>query len=285
MTKQRFYKSATINYMIERRIRHPQHHFSYPTSASKHYSIIFSVVAFIIICLLLSFNFLTRSQPLDINQISINNLIQDSFFTLTRLTISYVLSLLVALPLALLAVSSPHFEKILLPFFDILESIPALAFFPFIVLIFIKLNMTEGAAIFILFMAMLWNIVFSVIGGLKSVPKEIGEASQIFRASGFKKLFFVTIPAVFPYLVTGSMLAWAQGWNILIVAEVLHNYIPGGAPTQDLKGLGSLLVSSSFNSNNTAFMVGLTIMVLLIATMNYFIWQKLLHYGQRFRFE
>ena len=40
-----------------------------------------------------------------------------------------------------------------------------------------------------------------------------------------------------PYIVTGSLLAWAGGWNIIIVAEVLHTYIPGGA--RDLFGIGS----------------------------------------------
>ena len=31
-----------------------------------------------------------------------------------------------------------------------------------------------------------------------------------------------------------------QGWNIVIVAEVLHTYIPGGSPQNDLFGIGSM---------------------------------------------
>ncbi len=271
--------------MTEKRIRHPHYHFSYPTTISKHYSNILVVSIFVVICLLLAFHFLLPASHLNIGQLSWEVIFSDSLATVIRLIVAYVLALIVAIPLALIVVSTPKVEKILLPFFDILQSVPALAFFPFVVLIFIRFGMTEGAAIFILFMAMLWNIVFSTIGGLKSVPAEITEAARIFKANGFKKLIFVTLPSIFPYMVTGSMLAFAQGWNIIIVAEVLHNYIPGGTASQDLPGLGSLLVSASYTSNNAAFLAGLLVMVLIIATMNFFVWQRLLHYGQRFRFD
>jgi len=51
---------------------------------------------------------------------------------------------------------------------------------------------------------------------------------KIFDIKGFAKLRYVTIPAIFPYIITGSLLAWAQGWSLLIVAEALHSYIPNG---------------------------------------------------------
>jgi NitT/TauT family transport system permease protein len=93
------------------------------------------------------------------------------------------------------------------------------------------------------------------------------------------------IPAVVPYLVTGSLLAWAQGWNIIIVAEVLHTYIPGGTAANDPFGIGSVLVSASANGENGLFIVALLAMVFVIAVINFLVWQKLLHYAERFKFE
>ena len=88
-----------------------------------------------------------------------------------------------------------------------------------------------------------------------------------------------------PTLVMGSLLAWAQAWNMIIVAEVLHTYIPGGTASQDLFGLGSVLVNSSANGQVGKFFATLFLMVGIIAIINFFVWQKLLHYAERFKFD
>jgi NitT/TauT family transport system permease protein len=173
----------------------------------------------------------------------------------------------------------------MLPITDIFQSIPILAFFPIIVVAFIKFQATEGAVIFILFMAMLWNLVFSMIGGLKTIPEDILSAAKIFGLKGLKKMWFITIPSIFPFIITGSLLAWAQGWSILIVAESLHNYIPNGKASEDPLGLGSLLVNSFYQGQNAVFIVSLVIMIFLITLINFFVWQKLLHLAERYKFD
>jgi len=199
--------------------------------------------------------------------------------------ISYVFALVLSVPIALLITKSERTERILLPISDIIQSVPVLAFFPVVVLVFIKLNVTEGAVIFILFMAMLWNLVFSMIGGLKTIPKDILDAAKIFDIKGFAKLRYVTIPAIFPYIITGSLLAWAQGWSLLIVAEALHSYIPNGMVGNDPLGLGSLLVNSFYQGQNSVFLGALITMIILITLINFFVWQKLLHLAERFKFD
>jgi NitT/TauT family transport system permease protein len=221
----------------------------------------------------------------DVQSISVWTIVSALSFTFIRLIVAYTLALFVAIPLALLAHKNATMEKILLPLFDIVQSIPVLAFFPVLVLFFIKFNFLDGAAICILFLAMLWNIVFSLVGGLKVIPSDIGEASQVFGVTGFRYITTVAIPAIIPYLITGSLLAWAQGWNIIIVAEVLHTYIPGGTGSQDLFGIGSMLVQSISSGQTTVFLYALLGMIIVIAILNFLVWQKLLHYAERFRFE
>lgn len=265
---------------------HHNYHFSYTTSFKRHFYATTLVLLLLIIIILLIFSFISPAKPLiNAGELSIIDLAWASFSTLSRLIIAYFFSVLVAIPLALLITATAKWEKILLPFFDILQSVPVLAFFPVIVLAFIKINYFEGAAIFVLFMAMLWNLVFSMIGGLKLIPADIIGVATVFRARGFKKLWYITLPAVLPYIITGSLLAWAQGWNILIVAEVLHNYIPHGSPSQDLYGLGSLLVNASYQNNHAVFLASLVVMIIIIGILNFFIWQKLLHLAERYKFD
>ena len=110
-------------------------------------------------------------------------------------------------------------------------------------------------------------------------------AALVFNVRGWRKFWYITLPAIFPFVVTGSLLAWAQGWTIVIVAEVLHTYIPNGTPSQDLLGLGSLLVDANAQGKNTVFLAALAAMILLVTVLNLAVWQPLLHLSQRFRFD
>ncbi len=217
--------------------------------------------------------------------LSLSTIILAAIATCTRLAIAYTLAVVVAIPLALFVTMNRTVEAIFLPIFDILESIPVLALFPVIILLFIQFNFLNGAAIFILFLAMLWNIVFTVVGGLKIIPKDITYAAHVFGLRGWSYVRHVVLPAIFPQFVTGSILAVAQGWNLIIVAEVLHTYIPGGTSAQDLFGIGAILVDAAANAQNSVFLIAVVTMVVLIGFLNFFVWQKLLHYAQRFRFD
>ncbi len=269
-------------------VRHYHHHyhFSYNTSLKRHFTAVLVVLLLLFFLLFFAFRFLTPTKPLiNLDQLSALILLEATFATFFRLTLAYILALAAAIPLAMLITSTPKLEKILLPFFDILQSVPALAFFPIIVLVFIKANLFDGAAIFILFLSMLWNLVFSMIGGLKQIPSDIESAASVFKATGFKKLTNITLPAIFPYISTGSLLAWAQGWNVIIVAEVLHNYIPNSNSSYDLYGLGSLLVNASYQGKNSVFLAAILVMIILIVVLDFLVWQKLLHFVERYRFD
>jgi NitT/TauT family transport system permease protein len=205
--------------------------------------------------------------------------------TFARLLLAYVLALIIAIPLALLINHSPRAERVLFPLFDVIQSVPVLAFFPVVILFFVHYNFYNGAAIFILLVTMAWSIVFSMVGGLQVIPTDIKNAAKVFGLTKINYVDKVLLPAVVPYLITGSLLAWAGGWNIIIVAEVLHTYIPGGNAGQDLFGIGSVLVATSSSNQHGAFFMAMIVLIIFIALMNFFVWQKLLKYAEKFKFE
>src|SRR5258708_4457303 len=196
---------------------HSRYHFSYAVSAKHHFFTSIGLIAFLLILVLFVLHWAVPVRLVDLQKLSFIDIVVASLATLYRLTIAYLLALVVVVPLAIFTTAHPKIEKILLPIFDILQSVPALAFFP--------------------------------------------------------------------YIVTGSLLAWGSSWTIIIVAEVLHNYIPGSSPSQDLFGLGSLLVDAAYQNNNLQFLAALVAMILVISVMNFFIWQKLLRLAERFKFD
>ncbi len=270
---------------------HHSHHyhyrakFNYPVSfAQRLYSFAISPVIFLVAVILLVKIFALFPQTSE-HEVSLPFLLTALGATFLRMIAAYVAALICAVPLALLATRNRFTNTLLLPLFDIIESVPVLVFFPIIIIIFIRLHFYNGAAIFIIFINMLWNIVFNIIGGLNVIPNDIKNAAVVYK---FDRMFYlrkVILPAVFPQVVTGSLLAWAEGWNMIIVAEVLHTYIPGGTASSDLFGIGSILVNSSAVGENGIFIASIVCIVVAIAFLNFFVWQKLLHYAERFKFE
>ncbi len=273
-------------------MKHPRrgqhvHHIAtrYPVSFNERIYTIFLGPLIIVALMYAAYSFYPLLAPPSGQVLSLSTIILAAFYTFMRLVIAYVLAVLVAIPLAILVTYNSTIEAFLLPIFDVLQSIPILALFPVIIFIFIQYNYLNGAAIFILFLSMLWNIVFSLVGGLKIIPQDIIYAARVFGLRGFSYVRRLILPGLVPQLVTGSILAFAQGWNLIIVAEVLHTYIPHGTSAQDLFGIGSILVSAAANAQNEVFLACVLVMVVIIALINFFVWQKLLHFAQRFRFE
>ncbi len=205
--------------------------------------------------------------------------------TFTRLFVSYVFAMALAIPLALFVTRSDLAERVFLPLFDIMQSLPVLAFFPVIIIFFVHYGLYNGAAVFVLVITMLWSIVFSLVGGLRAIPRDVCDAGKVFGLRGFRFVRRILLPAAVPYLVTGSLLAFAGGWNIIIVAEVLHTYLPGSGPSADLFGIGSMLVNASAAGAEQTFLFAIVVLVAAIALLNLFVWQNLLTYAERFKFE
>jgi NitT/TauT family transport system permease protein len=205
--------------------------------------------------------------------------------SILRLLFAYVLALVIGIPLGLLAERNPRLESFLLPIYDVMESIPIIAFFPVIILFFVRSNSLEGAALFMLLFTMVWSIIFSTIGGLKVIPKDVRAAGKVFGLNSFERLRSILLPAIFPSLITGSILALAAGWNVVIVAEALHAYAPQSVNAHDLFGIGSVLVSAATSGDTTSLLTAMGVLVVAIAIINLLVWQPLLARAERYKFE
>lgn len=157
-----------------------------------------------------------------------------SIRSVIRLTIGYFLSLVTALGLGLLATQHKKIGGILIPMFDIMQSVPALAFFPIIFIVSVNMfgasvsgfapgglengkhvEMLTGvgveiASILLLITGMLWYQLFNIIGAILAIPKDIIEAANLFGIRGWNYFRHIILPAVFPGIVTGGIQSWGE---------------------------------------------------------------------------
>lgn len=205
-----------------------------------------------------------------------------------RILIAYLIALAWTLIAAIIVVRSSRLSKIFFPIFDIGQSTPALALFPFIVILVIGIFGggqlgVEIACILLLLTGTQWYLLFNIIGALRNIPGDILEASRAFGLKSTLLYKKILIPAILPGIILGSIQAWGGAWNSLIVSE----YIFYNGQEHSVPGIGAFLskMTNSPSPDPLAITLCIATITTVILLMNYFIWRRLFNYAERFRFE
>ena len=203
-----------------------------------------------------------------------------------RMALAYLLSLGFSLVYARVAVMNRMTERLMVPVLDILQSIPILSFLPGVVLglvaIFPHSNVgLELGAILLIFTSQAWNMAFSFHQSLLTIPKELSEASAIYRLNWWRRFTRLELPFGTIPLIWNSMMSWAGGWFFLMAAEQFtlgsHNF--------QLPGLGSYLQTAANAGDLSALFLGLGTLVVVIVLLDQLLWRPLLAWADRFKFE
>ena len=205
--------------------------------------------------------------------------------SLGRMTAAYVLSLLFALLYGRAAAYNHNAERILLPLLDVLQSVPILSFLPVVLLsliAFLPENLAvELASIILIFTSQAWNLTFAWYQSLTTIPKELREASSIFRLNTWFRFRRLELPFGGISLIWNSMVSWAGGWFFLMAAEIFTV----GQRDFRLSGLGAYLQEAASQGDFRAIAWGVGTLILLIVLLDQFVWSPLLAWSQRFKIE
>jgi len=209
-----------------------------------------------------------------------------AFYSVVRIGLAYLLSLVFAVGYGYIAAYSKRVEALMIAGLDILQSIPVLSFLPGVMLAMVALFPTrqigvEMGAILLIFTGQVWNMAFSFYSSIKSIPRELSEASRIYKFSRWQRLVQLELPYAAIGLVWNSMVSVAGGWFFLMACEM---FVLG---TRDfrLPGLGSYLQTAAGTGNLTAIMWGLLTMIAIIVATDQLIWRPVIAWSDKFKFE
>jgi len=216
------------------------------------------------------------------------NLPAYTFFSFLRILVAYIIALCWTMGAAILVTRSKRLYDLFLPVFDIGQSTPALALFPFIVVIVIQVLgggrlSVEAASIILLLTGTQWYLLFNIIGAIRHIPGDVLEASRAFGVRGTQFYRDILIPAIIPGILLGSIQAWGGAWNALIVSE----YIVFSSNTYTVPGLGAFLTRATLQPAPDPWIITLAVatMTLTVLLMNYFVWRPLFAYAEKYKFE
>jgi NitT/TauT family transport system permease protein len=209
-----------------------------------------------------------------------------AMYSLVRILIAYVISLVFALAYGYAAARSRRAEIVLIPLLDILQSIPVLSFLPGVMLAMVALFPSrqlgvELGSIILIFTGQVWNIAFSFYSSLKTIPRDLREAAIIYRFSRWQRFMELDLPFSTIGIVWNSMMSVAGGWFFLMACEM---FVLGDKDFR-LPGLGSYLQTAASNGNTRSMLWGLATMVAVIVLMDQAIWRPVIAWADKFKFE
>jgi NitT/TauT family transport system permease protein len=227
-----------------------------------------------------------RAEPEIVISLSPRALPHYAFYSIVRIGLAYLLSLFFAISYGYIAAYNRRAEKVMIAVLDILQSIPVLSFLPPVMLAMIALFPArqlgvEMGAIVLIFTGSVWNMAFSFYSSLKSIPKELMEATGVYCFSRFQRLFQLELPYATIGLIWNSIMSVAGAWFFLMVCEMFHL----GSRDFRLPGLGSYLQTAADAGNGAAISWGLITMILIIVTTDQLIWRPLIAWSDKFKFE
>ena len=206
--------------------------------------------------------------------------------TVLRMLAAMAASLIFTLTYGTLAAKNRRAEIVLVPLLDILQSVPVLGYLSFTVTFFLLLFPgqvlgAELASIFAIFTSQAWNMAFSFIQALRTVPRDLDEASRAFRFSSWQRFWRLEFPFAVPGLVWNMMMSMSGGWFFVVASEA----ITVGNQQIALPGIGSYVALAISQENLGAIGYAILAMTVVIVIYDQLLFRPLVVWADGFRVE
>lgn len=176
--------------------------------------------------------------------IGLGSLAVNILISLLRVSIGYILAILVALPLGIMMGYSKTVYQLFNNFIGLFRPIPPLAWVPLVLAWFgiaslatmvgveqgkwyVYLGNFKLSMIFIIFIGAFYPIITSAVHAVKNVRQTLIDTGKILGASEVDIFMKILIPAAAPTMVNGLRTGLGTAWACLIAAEMLPGSLSG----------------------------------------------------------
>ncbi|AFY95361.1 nitrate ABC transporter permease [Chamaesiphon minutus] len=172
--------------------------------------------------------------------------------SLQRVFVGFFFSIVVGVGLGILIGSNKAVYRALDPIFQVLRTIPPLAWLP---LSLAALKDNGAAAYFVIFITAVWPILINTTVGVQQIPQDYINVKRVLKLSKTTYFFKILLPAALPYIFTGLRIGIGLSWLAIIAAEMLI----GGV------GIGFFI----WDSYNNAFLDRIIVALVYVGVVGY----------------
>jgi nitrate/nitrite transport system permease protein len=138
--------------------------------------------------------------------------------SLQRVAIGFSLSAVVGIALGMLIGTNALIYDALDFIFQVLRTVPPLAWLPISLALF---RDNQPSAIFVIFITAIWPIIINTAVGAQQVPQDYRNVAKVLQLSKTEYFLNILIPATVPYVFTGLRIGIGLSWLAIVAAEML----------------------------------------------------------------
>ena len=138
--------------------------------------------------------------------------------SLKRVALGYLLASVAGIALGVLVGSSKLATRALDPIFQVLRTIPPLAWLPLSLAAF---RDGQPSAIFVIFITAIWPIIINTAVGIRNIPQDYQNVAKVLRLNRGEYFMSIMLPAAAPFIFTGLRIGVGLSWLAIVAAEML----------------------------------------------------------------
>jgi nitrate/nitrite transport system permease protein len=138
--------------------------------------------------------------------------------SLHRVALGYALASIVGVALGTLVGQSVWAMRGLDPIFQVLRTVPPLAWLPLSLAAF---RDGQPSAVFVIFITAIWPIIINTAVGIRNIPQDYRNVAAVLRLNPLEFFIKIMVPSAAPYIFTGLRIGIGLSWLAIVAAEML----------------------------------------------------------------
>ena len=138
--------------------------------------------------------------------------------SLKRVGVGFSISAICGVMLGVLIGSNRWAHRGLDPIFQVLRTVPPLAWLPISLAAFRE---AQPSALFVIFITSIWPIIINTAVGVRNIPTDYVNVAKVLRLSPVEYFFKILLPATTPYIFTGLRIGIGMSWLAIVASEML----------------------------------------------------------------
>ena len=183
-----------------------------------------------------------------IGLIQTDQLIPGLLYSFTRISIATILSISIAIPLALLIFAVKPLKDMISPIISAMRYIPVTAFSPLLILWF---GIDETMKISFLFLATFVYVLPSTVLCLDDVPQDLIDTGKSIGMKSYEIIYEILLPAALPSIMNSILMMYGIGWTYVAVVE----------ETNAVKGLGFIINVASARGKTAVVFAAIIVII------------------------
>lgn len=138
--------------------------------------------------------------------------------SLQRVAIGFGLAAVIGVAIGALIGQSIWMMRGLDPIFQILRTVPPLAWLPISLAAFMD---SGPSAIFVIFITAIWPVIINTAVGVRNIPEDYRNVARVLQLNQLEFFTKIMVPAAAPYIFSGLRIGVGLSWLAIVAAEML----------------------------------------------------------------